>query len=292
METLDALGRATFAHIATHDAVQPTNRHVRWLKHIERHGPQSSVLIHELTKNTHRCKDTALRQLQHLRAGGFLTLPPQQRATARAECNPYIYDLTPKAKRWLADHDLGEPTVTPTGHWWHGYAVSCATSALDIAAARAGVRYIPAHDILARRLVSLGIPVAGKLLIPDQLFALDYGGCFRTFALEVDRGTEPISSPANRKSLVASVDAYRAIITGDLGRAHYGTKSSLVTLWVFGTQKRASTFLDIVRARGGKAAQSILVQVLPDVRTSPPTDLFASNWQRADGSQINISRLD
>jgi hypothetical protein len=295
MGTLDAIGRATFAHIAAHDAMQPTNRHVRWLKHIERHGPQSSVYLYELTRDTHVCRDTSLRQLQHLRAGGFLSLPPQQRAMARAECNPYIYDLTLKAKRWLTDRDLAEPTVRPTGHWWHGYAVSCATSAMDIAAARHGVRYIPTHDILARRGVPLAIPVAGRFVIPDQLFAFDYGGRFRTFALEVDRGTEPITSPANRKSLVASVDAYTAMIQGDLGRAHYGIKSSLPTLWVFGTQKRASTFLDIVRSRAGKAASSFLVQTnaalhVPSSR--PLTDLFLGNWQRADGSKVNIGRLD
>jgi Replication-relaxation len=295
METLAHTRQATYQNIASPDAVYPTNREVRWLKHLERHGPQSSVFLHELTRNTHRCKDTALRQLQHLRLGGFLMLPPQQRATMRAECNPYIYDLTLKAKRWLADHDLAEPTVRPIGHFWHGYAVSCATSALDIAAAQQGVQYIPAHDILERRGVPLAIPVAGRFLIPDQLFAFDYGGRFRTFALEVDRGTEPITSPANRKSLLASVDAYTAMITRDLGRTHYGIKSSLLSLCVFTTNKRASIFLDIVRARAGKAASSFLVQASPalHVPSSPPqTNLFAGNWQRADGSQVNISRLD
>jgi hypothetical protein len=295
METLPYTQHAPYQNIASPDAVYPTNREVRWLKHLERHGPQSSVFLHELTRDTHRCKDATLRQLQHLRLGGFLTLPPQQRATMRAECNPYIYDLTRKAKRWLADHDLAEPTLRPTGHWWHGYAVSCATSALNIAAARHGVRYIPAHDILARRGVPLAIPVAGKHLVPDQLFAFDYGGRFRTFVLEVDRGTEPITSPANRKSLLASVDAYTTMIHSDLGRSHYGLKSSLLVLWVFATHKRASTFLDVVQARSGKASSLFLVQAnaaLHVPSSQPQTDLFSGNWQRADGSQVNIGRLD
>jgi Replication-relaxation len=295
METHAHMRQATYQNTASPDAVYPTNREVRWLKHLERHGPQSSIFLHELTKNTHRCKDTALRQLQNLRLGGFLMLPPQQRATMRAECNPYIYDLTLKAKRWLADHDLAEPTVRPTGHWWHGFAVACATSALDIAAARGGVRFIPTHDILARRGAPLAIPVAGRFLIPDQLFAFDYGNRFRTFALEVDRGTEPITSPANRKSLLASVDAYTAMIARDLGRAHYGLKSSLLALWVFATNKRAATFLDVVRVRSGKAASSFLVQAnsaLHVPSSAPQTDLFLGDWQRADGSQVNISRLD
>ena len=101
MTHLDSLGRSTFHHIAPQDGVRPTAREIRWFKHIERHGPQSSQYLYELTRDTHRCKDTALRQMQKLRAGGYLTLPRQQRATERAEFNPYIYDLTKKAKDHL-----------------------------------------------------------------------------------------------------------------------------------------------------------------------------------------------
>ena len=166
----DTLGRATFHHIAPQPDVRPTQREIRWLKHIERHGPQSSQFLYELTKDTHRCKDTALRQMQKLRAGGYLTLPRQQRATERAEFNPYIYDLTRKARDYLLDLGIAEPTVRPTGHWWHGYAVSQVTSSIDIAAMRKGIRYIPAHDILAINGVDLAVPIGRAKLIPDQLF--------------------------------------------------------------------------------------------------------------------------
>lgn len=232
MKETDSLGRATFHHIATQDGVCPTNREVRWLKHIERHGPQSSVYLYELTKNTHRSQDQALRDLQKLRAGRFLFLPPQQRATERAEFNPYIYDLTPKAKRWLSDRGLAEPTVRPTGHWWHSYMVACVTSSIDIAAARDGVRYIPAHEILARKGATLGIPVNGKLLIPDQLFALDYGGSYRAFVLEVDRGTEPYSRFSKGKSVNTSIDLYTKIHSSLIGQSHYGLKTNLLTIWL------------------------------------------------------------
>ncbi|MEH6727777.1 MAG: replication-relaxation family protein, partial [Hyphomicrobiales bacterium] len=144
----DKIGRATFHHIAPQARLYPTNREVRWLKHIERHGPQSSTYLYELTRDTHRCKDTALRQMQKLRAGGYLRLPNQQRATAHASFNPYIYDLTPKATAHLFDLGVSELTVRPTGHWWHGYMTSCVTSSIDITAARDGVQYIPAHEIL------------------------------------------------------------------------------------------------------------------------------------------------
>ncbi len=107
----DSLGRATFHHIERRTDVRPTEREIRWLKHIERHGPQSSEVLFELTRESHRSKDTALRDLQKLRAGGYLTLPLQQRATERAEFNPYIYDLTRPAHHHLTDIGLSEPTV-------------------------------------------------------------------------------------------------------------------------------------------------------------------------------------
>lgn len=294
MGKLDTLGRATFHHIASQDAVCPTNREIRWLKHIERHGPQSSVYLHELTEDTHRCKDTALRDLQKLRAGGLLFLPPQQRATERAEFNPYIYDLTPKAKRWLADRGLAEPTVRPTGHWWHGYMVSCVTSSIDIASARDGVRYIPAHEILARKGATLGIPVSGRLLIPDQLFALDYGGSYLAFVLEVDRGTEPVTSPAARKSLASSIALYAEMLQHGMHRQHYGLKANVLVLWVFASRVRAEQFLGLVRGLPKVAAERMLVKIsghpAPDAKpTGVATHLFEERWQSGKGSLLSIA---
>jgi len=213
MKQTDKIGRATFHHIAPQRVTSLTNREVRWLKHIERHGPQSSVYLHELTKGTHRCKDTALRQMQKLRAGGYLHLPRQQRATENANFKPFIYDLTPKAKTYLFDQGIDEPTSRPTGHWWHGYMASCVTSSIDIAAACEGTRYIPAHEILQIKGSQLAIPIDGQRLIPDQLFALDYGCSFRAFALEVDRGTEPKTSTATRKSYSRSIERKRPPLT-------------------------------------------------------------------------------
>lgn len=259
----DSLGRATFHHIAPQSGIRPTAREIRWLKHIERHGPQSSQYLFELTRDTHRCKDTALRQMQKLRAGEYLALPRQQRATERAEFNPYIYDLTKMAKGHLVDLGIAEPIVRPTGHWWHGYTVSCVTSSIDIAATRDGVRYIPAHEILAIKDAPLAIPVGRSKLIPDQLFALDYGGSFRAFALEVDRGTEPKSSPAKRKNWARSIEQYRQVIERQLYKSHYGLNANLLVLWVFSSRSNQKKFGKIVRQLAGSTASSILTASYP-----------------------------
>ncbi|WP_146345637.1 replication-relaxation family protein [Phaeobacter marinintestinus] len=291
----DSLGRATFHHIAPQAGIRPTARETRWLKHIERHGPQSSQYLYELTRDTHRCKDTALRQMQKLRAGGFLTLPKQQRATDHAEFNPYIYDLTKQAKDHLYDLGLAEPTVRPTGHWWHGYMTSCVTSSIDIAAARDGVRYIPAHDILAIKNAQLTIPVGRSKLIPDQLFALDYGGRFRVLALEVDRGTEPKTSPAKRKSWARSIEQYRQVIDQKIYKSHFGLKANLLVLFVFTRPSNEQQFLEMLADDCSSFARSVLVQSVPqngrqEIASTVQSYLFDCPWNRAGGGSVAFAR--
>ena len=214
-----------------------TDRELRWLRHIAIHGPQSSEFLLEVCADTHRCRDTSLRTLKKLRDQGFLRLPPQQRQIAKADFNPFVYDLTRKAELHLKG--LGDPdTVRPTGHWWHAFLTASITSAIAIEAARKGHRYIPAHEILAIRNTTLAIPHGNQRLIPDQLFAIDYGGKFRSFVLEVDRGTEPIRSKAARKSLTSMLRMYDEVLTRDGARKHYGTKSPMMVLMLFTCPQR------------------------------------------------------
>jgi hypothetical protein len=290
MEKLDTLGRATFHHIASHEAVRPTNRELRWLAHIERHGPQSSVALLDLTSDTHRCRDTGLRSLQRLRAGGFLSLPLQQRSIERAEFHPYVYDVTQKAKTWLADKGCLEEAVRPTGHWWHSYTVSSITAAIDRAAEMRGVSYIPARKILNIRQTPLGIPYAGGTIIPDQIFALNYGGNFRAFMVEVDRGTEPLSSKSARESLARKVTGYGQIITRDLHRKHYGLKSPLALLFTFASQARAHRFMEMIAADYTGLASATLVQVLAadDPMVLRATQTVTAPWSRVSGGTLDI----
>lgn len=199
-----------------------------------------------MTRDTHRCRDTSLRRLQALRETGYLRLPPQQRQIAKADFNPYVYDLTKLGWEMLADHQDLERHCRPTGHWWHGYWVSAVSSAIQINAERAGCTYIPAAQILAIKGATLGIPIAGTRLIPDQVFAIKYPDGYRSFALEVDRGTEPVRSGAARKSLRRSVQQYREVLDRKLYQAHWGLRSRLAVLWVFNSTIREHKFQKIL----------------------------------------------
>lgn len=239
--------------------LRPTSRELRWFAHIDRHGPQSSEFLYECTRDSHRCRDTALRRLQALREAGYLRLPPQQRHIAKADFNPYVYDLTKLGWEVLADHQDLERHCRPTGHWWHGYWVAAVSSAIQITATRAGFSYVPAAQILAIKGVQMGIPVSGTKLIPDQLFAIKYPDGYRAFALEVDRGTEPVRSPAARKSLQQSMSQYQQVLDAGSYRKYYGLRSNLIVLWVFTVKARQRSFTEL-SSNKNKAVKSACVE--------------------------------
>ena len=71
-----------------------TDRAIKWLTFLNRHGPLNSQHLYEYTRDTHRCKDTSLRNLRTLCEQGILFRPIQQFSFPNAPFNPYIYDLT------------------------------------------------------------------------------------------------------------------------------------------------------------------------------------------------------
>ncbi len=224
---------------------------------------------------------------------GYLRLPKQQRVTENANFNPFINDLTNKSKELLFNLGMSKPTIRPTGRWVHRYMTSCITSSFDIMATRNGVRYIPGHKILAIKNVSLAIQIGRSKLIPDQLFALDYGGSYCAFALEVDRGTEPKTTKAFRKSYSGSIELYRCMIEGQLYKQHYDLNANLLVLWVFSSRSNQARFLEMVGEVGGNAVKSIFTQTVDWFHESwlPPSlysDLYTAEWM---GSRRCLLRL-
>ena len=174
----------------------------------------------------------------------------------------------------------------------HGCAVSSATSAIDIAATLDSVRFIPAHEVLAIKQARLAIPIGNRKLIPDQLFALDYGGSYRACVLEEDRGTEPKTSSAARKSYASSIELYRQMIEQNLHRAHYGVKAATLILWVFTSRSNERRFLEMVGQIGGQSKGLICTQVMPNDRAARATigPYYESDWARCQNGPVVLSR--
>ncbi len=228
--------------------------------------------------------------MQKLRAGGWLRLPRQQRATENANCNPFIYDLTPKAVDLLVDHSHPRHTLRPTGHLWHAYAVSLFTGSLEIAARKRGITYIPGQTVLDIKGASLAIPLPKGRLIPDQLFALKYETGYRACLLEIDRSTEPVTSKAARKSLASAVDQYGYMLKHNLHQKHYGLKANVLVLWVFESVVRQERFLELVRERAANGAPQILARFWEGAKClQHESEAFRMHpWLRSDGEVFDL----
>ena len=254
--------RVLVEHQAQAAPFTPTTRDLRWFAHIARHGPQSSEHLFELTRDTHRCRDSALRRLQLLRELGYVDLPHQQRSIAKADFNPFVHELGRKQRAALKHWGIAHSLTRPSGHWWHAFTVASITSAIDICATQAGHAFIPGDQILSIKNAQLAIPVGRHLLVPDQLFALRTAEGFRSYVLEMDHGTEPVQSSAARKSLKSSAERYSLVLRQQLHKRHYGLKSNLVVLWVFTSPVRRERFLDLVRRYAGDQAGGFTTQVV------------------------------
>ena len=172
---------------------------------------------------------------------------------------------------------------------------ACITSSINIAARRAGIAYIPAHRILARSGATLGTVIDGKKLTPDQLFGLDYGGRYRFFCVEADRGTEPKSSKAARKSYRSTIEAYQRFIGEGRYKHHYGLTAGMLLLAVFSSRSNERRFLEMVAQVMGARSAYVMTQTVPDFHDyfRPPqllTQLFASEWSRAGRPGFRIDQ--
>lgn len=240
-------------HVSNRRAPLPrlTPRALTWLEWINRHGPLSSSYLYEISSDTHRCKDSALRQMQALCQQGILFRPAQQQSALYAPFNPYIYDLTDRGYDALFEQGIEPNPTRPTGHFPHLFLTSCITASIEMAATKNDADYIEASTILSIRDVGLGIPFKSGTLIPDQLFAIKNAEGYRVFALEVDRGTEPATSTKIRKSYLSSIHAYNEVLANNLHRGHYGIKSNLINLWVFTSKGRQKLFLELLGKHAG-----------------------------------------
>ena len=172
---------------------------------------------------------------------------------------------------------------------------ACITGSIDICAARDGAGYIDGRRILDRSGATLGVEIDRKRMIPDQLFGIDYGGRYRFYCVEADRGTEPKSSAAARKSYRSSIEDYRQFIGQGLYKEHYGLTAGMLLLYVFSNRSNEHAFLEAVEEQIGGGAAYILTQTIDgfDGCFRPPEllcQLWKGGWLRAGRGDFFIDR--
>ena len=295
---------------STGERVQLTDRDFLWLQALHDHGALSSRSLHALTEDTCKSLKATQRRLMILAneentpfGGKLLERPFQQNATYNARANFLMYDLAPASKRALQERGTwSDNRPASRNPWAHSAMTSAITSAIAIGCKKHGFTYMPQHELLDRAGTELRATVPYKwngepktgVLIPDALFAINYGGKYRAFVVEADRGTEPGEpSSDQRKSFKKNILQYENFISKGLYKKQYGfEKVGLMVLTVTTSPTRTKRFKEIIREVQGDTTYH-LVQTAEEFSLwfRPPDvlhRLYEDTWERVGFEPFNI----
>lgn len=297
--------------VSTGRMVVPQERDILYFEAIQRHGPLPSTYLYELTKhlasnyNQHQKRLTLLANEERTPHGGrYLDRPWQQFQTVNARSNPVVAELTPAATALLRERGTATRyAVPPGGPSVHRFMTAAITASIELAARDAGVGFIDQEAILrrhscpeatraARNPLAIALR-AGGVLIPDQLFGLEYPGPdgkprYRFFALEADRGTEPIRPrDLERSSIARKLAGYLEARQTSAFHERFGIPNLLV-LTVTTSATRIDSMLALLGTLTGaspEGAAGMLFKSRPEFGRywqSPPVmgDLFTDPWTR------------
>ena len=134
-----------------------------------------------------------------------------------------IYELTKAATQALREAGIPRQSLAPpSGPYLHRFLTAKITAHAELAATSPGQRFISSGEIARhprfpeetlRAPNPLAVRVSGGVVIPDALYGIDYGGKFRFFAIEADRGTEAIFGHGQGSSHIrGKVERYIAML--------------------------------------------------------------------------------
>jgi hypothetical protein len=217
-------------------------------------------LQHRLTDLYHGC---CLDRRGHIRNGEgnllpghecipftYLSRPPQQELTRKADYNQLVYDLNENAIEALEERGLLSPyRLARRSAWWvHDFMSSCVAASIELAAREAGHRYLTLDDIFGHEACPqetrqapnpLSLPLTlGRHLVPDDLFGIEFPGqpkkfrCF--YAVEIDRKTETLRGAATTKkkppTIREKIEAYQEAIEHRLYSRQWGIRNLRVLI--------------------------------------------------------------
>jgi hypothetical protein len=225
---------------------------------IAKHGPLSTRYLYEFGKQGRISYQNCQRRLTELYngdpSGPFLTRPPRQFDGMEGHYQDLVYDLTPRAR--IALSEVGRLPKHPpakTNSFLHDFMVACIGASIELSCKARGYRYISRSELLThpKSQGHLALPIGTKKLIPDDLFGIEYPEGFRFFALEADRGTEPIRGKGERNTFGKKLTNYLEILNRGDFRTWWGLPG-ITVLTVATSETRVGHILDELRSRDAK----------------------------------------
>lgn len=243
-----------------------TPRHLQILRLLQRYRFLDAKHIYALLGSGNSNVRRALSDLFH--EHGLLNRLPQRGFMRDPLYDPEIYELSDegsaliaqRAERiepatWLKQTRYGAKTLAA-----HNLTICHVVASIEAAARAAGLRFITCTEVLARAPKAtqdarqpFAIPASvshrfpnGKVqrsdspVVPDAIFGLQYpDGSYRCFALEIDRGTMPLTrSNLEETSYLRKLLQYREVISRGAYKAHFGMTATPMLLLTITTNAR------------------------------------------------------
>lgn len=309
MNKQDTIGRQSRIYTQpTGKFVPLTDRRRIYLKAIHDHGPLNTRMLHRFTggkpgnqNSTNEALKDMSRETNTEHGGPYLSRPFDQNRTFNPRRNFLVYGLAEAGHAALRERDLFSE-FRPRGRnpWRHEHMCAHITASIELSCIERGYRYIPQHELLDRGVTleqmvkySWDGKQTERMLIPDALFAIDYGGTFRTFVLEADRATEAVEpNKDHQKSFKRNALQYQAFIGGGQYKRAYQMKGGLVVLHVTLSEARVQSFLRTLDANVPGCTYQMM-QAVPDFaddfRSPEFLPQFADRpWQRPGAEPFDI----
>jgi len=240
---------------------------------------------------------------------GFLDRPAEQWRFADCRFLPVVHELGRGGRDALVrtDGDLRD-AITWLGdgahrQFEHAHMICAVLASIELAAtARSDICFIPWPEILAKAPEGtrqsdrpFQLSSGSDVVVPDAVFGLEYRSdgrrVFRFFALEVDRGTMPVSRVSSQGTAVlAKLEAYSKVHAGGGHRIRLGIPNLLV-LMVTTNRNRCAELVRKFGERAGEAPQ-FLFQATADseILFRPDVRLLSAPWDRPRLMQLRIDR--
>ncbi len=279
---------------------------------LERHGPLPATYLYEFSKGTARNYKGHQQRLTDLynedntpHRGFYLERPAQQYASINARYQPMAYENTELAGKAL--RDKGTPAqiwVPPNGPYLHRFTTACLTASIELAVTQLGHRYISQAEIFTHPKCPasirqaehpLALPCRDGVIIPDQLFGIDYGGKYRFFALEADRKNETIvSKKASAKAFGRKLESYIHVLEQESYREVWGIPTLTVMTVTTSLPHLDSMITHLDDLASSKTATRFLFKAKPEFGKYwivPPVlhDLVTTPWSRTT-TPLDIGR--
>jgi hypothetical protein len=281
-----------------------TKRDIEVLRCLERYRYLRSTYLHAFAGGAEKRFIERLCELFH---GGLIARPALQWQFADARCQPLVHERVPQARRLLTTgDDTGPRTYLGSNahrQFLHALSVCGCLASIELAAAtRDDLRFIPWSEILGRvpepartSAAPFRLAAGADTIVPDGLFGIEYRSgtrkAYRFFALELDRGTMPVTrARGTMTSIAGKLASYARFISAGGPSSVLGIPNLFVLTLTPGNARMANA---AAAASSSHCAPWFLFKVLDESALRRPLpSLMTDAWGRGGLPALSIAQAE